>query len=68
MAIEMIARDPALLRTYEQNEKAESDWNSGIYDARQEGEQIGENQVLELMEQGYTTAQIKAKLAAAKKG
>jgi predicted transposase/invertase (TIGR01784 family) len=70
--MEMIARDPALLRTYEQYEKAESDWNSGIYDARQEGEQKGrqegENKVLELMEQGYTAAQIKAKLAAAKKG
>jgi predicted transposase/invertase (TIGR01784 family) len=37
--MEKIARDPALLRTYEQYEKAESDWNSGIYDARQEGEQ-----------------------------
>jgi hypothetical protein len=34
----MISRDPDMLRAYEQYEKAESDWTSGINGARREGE------------------------------
>jgi predicted transposase/invertase (TIGR01784 family) len=34
--MEMIARDPELLRAYEQYEKAASDWTSGINGARRE--------------------------------
>jgi predicted transposase/invertase (TIGR01784 family) len=39
--LEMIARDPELLRAYEQYEKAASDWTSGINGARREGRQEG---------------------------
>jgi predicted transposase/invertase (TIGR01784 family) len=35
--MDMIARDPALLRAYEQYEKAASDYTSGINGARREG-------------------------------
>jgi hypothetical protein len=37
--MDMIARDPALLRAYEQYEKAASDYTSGVNGARREGEQ-----------------------------
>jgi hypothetical protein len=37
----MIARDPDLLRSYEQYEKAASDWTTGINGARREGERKG---------------------------
>jgi hypothetical protein len=37
--LDMIARDPELLRSYEQYEKAASDWTSGINGARQEERQ-----------------------------
>ena len=39
--MDMIARDPALLRAYEQYEKAASDYTSGINGARREGRQEG---------------------------
>jgi predicted transposase/invertase (TIGR01784 family) len=39
--VEMIARDPELLRAYEQYEKAASDWTSGMNGARREGRQEG---------------------------
>jgi predicted transposase/invertase (TIGR01784 family) len=35
--LEMISRDPDLLRAYERYEKAASDWTTGINGARQEG-------------------------------
>jgi hypothetical protein len=35
--LEMIARDPELLRAYEQYEKAASDWTTGINGAKREG-------------------------------
>jgi predicted transposase/invertase (TIGR01784 family) len=38
----LIARDPAILRAYEQYEKAASDYTSGINAARREGQLIGE--------------------------
>jgi hypothetical protein len=59
--MDMIARDPALLRAYEQYEKAASDYTSGMNGARREGQ----NEVLELMKQGYTAEQIEAKLSCA---
>jgi predicted transposase/invertase (TIGR01784 family) len=37
--LDMIARDPDLLRSYEQYEKAASDWTTGINEARRTGEQ-----------------------------
>jgi predicted transposase/invertase (TIGR01784 family) len=37
--LDMIARDPELLRSYEQYEKAASDWTSGINGARREERQ-----------------------------
>jgi predicted transposase/invertase (TIGR01784 family) len=40
--MDMIRRDPAMLRTYEGYEKALSDWTSGINGAKREGIQIGE--------------------------
>jgi predicted transposase/invertase (TIGR01784 family) len=40
--MDLIARDPAMLRAYEQYEKAASDYTSGINGARREGEIIGE--------------------------
>jgi predicted transposase/invertase (TIGR01784 family) len=40
--MDMIARDPALLRAYEQYEKAASDYTSGMNGARREGRQEGE--------------------------
>jgi predicted transposase/invertase (TIGR01784 family) len=39
--MELIARDPAMLRAYEQYEKAESDYVSGINGAKREGEKEG---------------------------
>jgi predicted transposase/invertase (TIGR01784 family) len=39
--MELIRRDPAMLRAYEQYEKAASDWTSGINGAKREGEQKG---------------------------
>jgi predicted transposase/invertase (TIGR01784 family) len=39
--LEVIARNPELLRTYERYEKAASDWTSSINGARREGEQKG---------------------------
>jgi predicted transposase/invertase (TIGR01784 family) len=35
--LDMIARDPELLRSYERYEQAASDWTTGINGARQEG-------------------------------
>jgi predicted transposase/invertase (TIGR01784 family) len=35
--MDKIRRDPAMRRTYEQYEKAESDWTSGINGAKREG-------------------------------
>lgn len=40
--LEVIARNPEMLRAYEQYEKAESDWTSSINGARREGEREGE--------------------------
>jgi predicted transposase/invertase (TIGR01784 family) len=40
--MDLIARDPAMLRAYEQYEKAASDYTSGINAARREGQLIGE--------------------------
>jgi predicted transposase/invertase (TIGR01784 family) len=40
--MDMIARDPALLRAYEQYEKAASDYTSGVNGARREGRREGE--------------------------
>jgi predicted transposase/invertase (TIGR01784 family) len=40
--MDMIARDPALLRAYEQYEKAASDFTTGVNGARREGRQEGE--------------------------
>jgi predicted transposase/invertase (TIGR01784 family) len=40
--MDMIARDPALLRAYEQYEKAELDYASGVTGARREGRREGE--------------------------
>ena len=40
--LEVIARNPEMLRAYEQYEKAESDWTSSINGARREGERRGE--------------------------
>jgi flagellar biosynthesis/type III secretory pathway protein FliH len=40
--LDMIARDPDLLRSYEQYEKAASDWTTGINGARREGRLEGE--------------------------
>jgi predicted transposase/invertase (TIGR01784 family) len=40
--MDLIARDPALRRAYEQYEKADLDFRSGMGDARREGERIGE--------------------------
>jgi predicted transposase/invertase (TIGR01784 family) len=40
--MDMIQRDPGLLRSYRQYEKAVSDYASGIYEARLEGIQEGE--------------------------
>jgi hypothetical protein len=37
--VEMIMRDPELVRAYEKYEKAASDWTSGMNGARREGEQ-----------------------------
>ncbi|MDR1565804.1 MAG: hypothetical protein LBS48_00795, partial [Treponema sp.] len=39
--LEMITRDPEMLRAYEQYEKAASDWTSGINGARREGRKEG---------------------------
>jgi predicted transposase/invertase (TIGR01784 family) len=39
--MDMIARDPDMLRAYEQYEKAASDYTSGINGARREGRQEG---------------------------
>jgi predicted transposase/invertase (TIGR01784 family) len=39
--LEVIARNPELLRAYERYEKAASDWTSSINGARREGEQRG---------------------------
>jgi predicted transposase/invertase (TIGR01784 family) len=49
--MEMIARDPAMLRAYEQYEKAEYDWRSGINAARREGITIGEQRGITIGEQ-----------------
>jgi predicted transposase/invertase (TIGR01784 family) len=40
--MDLITRDPAMLRAYEQYEKAASDYTSGMNGARREGERIGE--------------------------
>jgi predicted transposase/invertase (TIGR01784 family) len=40
--VEMIMRDPELVRAYEKYEKATSDWTSGMNGARREGERAGE--------------------------
>jgi predicted transposase/invertase (TIGR01784 family) len=40
--MDMIARDPAMLRAYQQYEKAASDYTSGINGARREGWRDGE--------------------------
>jgi predicted transposase/invertase (TIGR01784 family) len=40
--MDLIVRDPAMLRAYEQYEKAASDYTSGMNGARREGELIGE--------------------------
>jgi predicted transposase/invertase (TIGR01784 family) len=40
--LDMIARDPDLLRSYERYEKAASDWTTGINGARREGRLEGE--------------------------
>jgi predicted transposase/invertase (TIGR01784 family) len=45
--MDMIARDPALLRTYEQYEKAELDYASGIDGARRDGLREGEQKGLQ---------------------
>jgi predicted transposase/invertase (TIGR01784 family) len=60
--LEMIARDPELLRAYEQYEKAASDWTSGINGARregreeglQEGRREGVKRMIELIRSGKT--------------
>jgi predicted transposase YdaD len=41
MMNDLIARDPAMLRAYEQYEKAASDYISGINGARREGRREG---------------------------
>jgi predicted transposase/invertase (TIGR01784 family) len=48
--LEMIARDPELLRAYEQYEKAASDWTTGINGARREGAK----RVIDLIKSGKT--------------
>jgi predicted transposase/invertase (TIGR01784 family) len=40
--MDLIARDPAMRRAYEQYEKADLDFRSSIGDARREGERRGE--------------------------
>jgi predicted transposase/invertase (TIGR01784 family) len=44
-AYDFIESDPAMRRAYEQYEKADLDFRSGIYDAKQEGERIGRQEV-----------------------
>jgi predicted transposase/invertase (TIGR01784 family) len=39
--MDLIARDPAMRRAYEQYEKADLDFRSGIGDAKREGRQEG---------------------------
>jgi predicted transposase/invertase (TIGR01784 family) len=43
--LEMIARDPELLRAYEQYEKAASDWTSGINGAKREGREEEQKEI-----------------------
>ncbi|MDR0654917.1 MAG: hypothetical protein LBG22_01260 [Treponema sp.] len=52
--LEMIARDPELLRAYEQYEKAASDWTTGINGARREGIKKGAKRVIDLIKSGKT--------------
>ncbi|AEF80321.1 hypothetical protein [Leadbettera azotonutricia] len=55
-------------RDYEQwaralfREKADLDYRSGMYGARQSGIEEGREDILSLMDQGYTAEQIRAKL------
>jgi hypothetical protein len=62
--MDIIAKAPALLRAYEQYEKAASDFTTGVNGARRDGQ----NEVLDLVKQGYTAEQIEAKLSANRKG
>jgi flagellar biosynthesis/type III secretory pathway protein FliH len=55
-----------LLTEWNTEEWGEVRWEEGWEEGREEGREDGQAKVLELMEQGYTSAEIKAKLAQAK--
>jgi len=59
--MEMIARDPALKRAYDAYDKAESDWVTSMATARSKGRAEGEKNVLDLLSQGMSPADILAK-------
>jgi len=59
--MEMIARDPAMLRSYEAYDKAESDRITGMDTAERRGIAIGEQHVLDLIRQGVNPADILAR-------